>query len=34
MGYNVGGLEQLKTKQKTIAKLKKALQVIFWCNLP
>jgi len=32
MGCNVGGLLQLKTKLKTSAKLKEALQVI-WDNL-
>jgi len=33
MECNVGGLLQLKTKLKTSAKLKEALQVI-WGNLP
>jgi len=33
VGCNVGGLLQLKTKPKTIAELKQALQVI-WGNLP
>jgi len=32
-GCNVGGLLQAKTKLKTIAKVKEALQVI-WGNLP